>query len=310
MAKPLLDVLRNKGVIGGPAAAVTVNMMDIAPQDVQIFVLSPEVAVAAEVLVRSKSFKMPNITELRLPYENMAVELPLTEAVKKCRSDGVVGTHPISRVGMLIQSDPKHTWVKCTPYWEYEDATLVEPPILTYVMGMPDIGIFPSVYVQAPTSGDKALFQVMPSTCILKAFAKFNVPVEHVNTMLTGPHINTMVGEGIGEIPTLLFACALLLTCKSGVVQTKIPARVPLPGMKLGGKKRKLYAASAYTTLHLAESETVAIDGTISLSSKVTAHYVRGHFKQRTSGIYWWNAFVRGTGAIRKRAAYLVEETA
>jgi len=40
----------------------------------------------------------------------------------------------------------------------------------------------------------------------------------------------------------------------------------------------------------------------------MAAHYVRGHFKQRKSGVYWWSPFVRGSGEPRKRAAYAVKE--
>ncbi|HEY3919172.1 MAG TPA: hypothetical protein VGL83_15380 [Stellaceae bacterium] len=35
-------------------------------------------------------------------------------------------------------------------------------------------------------------------------------------------------------------------------------------------------------------------------------HLVRGHFKVRKSGIYWWSPYVRGTGEAVLRAAYIV----
>lgn len=37
-----------------------------------------------------------------------------------------------------------------------------------------------------------------------------------------------------------------------------------------------------------------------------SAHLVRGHFKQRKSGLFWWNPFVRGRGKLNKREAYEV----
>jgi hypothetical protein len=37
-----------------------------------------------------------------------------------------------------------------------------------------------------------------------------------------------------------------------------------------------------------------------------SAHLVRGHFKQRKSGLFWWNPFVRGKGKLNKREAYQV----
>ena len=37
-----------------------------------------------------------------------------------------------------------------------------------------------------------------------------------------------------------------------------------------------------------------------------SAHLVRGHFKQRKNGLFWWNPFVRGSGKLNKREAYEV----
>lgn len=37
-----------------------------------------------------------------------------------------------------------------------------------------------------------------------------------------------------------------------------------------------------------------------------SAHLVRGHFKQRKTGLFWWNPFVRGSGKLNKREAYEV----
>ena len=60
----------------------------------------------------------------------------------------------------------------------------------------------------------------------------------------------------------------------------------------------------------LEEIETISVEGIVCRREDISAHYVRGHFKQRKSGIYWWNSFIRGTGEVKKRKAYLVEETA
>jgi hypothetical protein len=38
-------------------------------------------------------------------------------------------------------------------------------------------------------------------------------------------------------------------------------------------------------------------------------HYVKGHFKICKSGIYWWNAFLRGHGEYKAREAYLVKKS-
>lgn len=35
-------------------------------------------------------------------------------------------------------------------------------------------------------------------------------------------------------------------------------------------------------------------------------HVVRGHFKVRKEGVFWWNAHVRGDGKLAERTAYEV----
>ena len=106
--KPLLDVLRHRGEIKGaalgmPEFPVTFDMKDLAANETQIFVLSPEVALAAQKMVLSPSFKLPDISQLKFPYPYMAVEIPLTKEIKDLRNQDT-GQYPIKRVGIVIQA--------------------------------------------------------------------------------------------------------------------------------------------------------------------------------------------------------------
>jgi hypothetical protein len=306
--KPLLDHIRGKGLLWDKQHIMSFDMAKIAPPETQIFVLSPEVALAAETLVRSKSFKMPKPAEMRFPYPQMAIEVPLTPEVKALRASGMEGTFPINRIGAYIQSNHEAGWINCSAYWGYENANFVEPPVFSFVYGSEDLPAL-SVGVHAPGNPNEvAVFKVMPSYCMLEACARHGVPPQNVSNIFRQPETNTAIGESVSELPTLLFACVLLLNCKSGVRHTKIAAQTPPTGLKLGAKKRKEMSASSYTLLHLDELEEVSADGTIRRRSDVSAHYVRGHFKQRKSGIYWWNSFIRGSGELRRREAYVVEE--
>lgn len=313
--KPLLDELRQKGKVSQGHKNFDFDMTKLAPADTQIFVLSPEVALAAETLIRSKSFRMPDVTELRFPYPSMAIEVPLTKEIQdlrlKTHPDGLEdGMYPVERIGVYLQSNHEEGWVNCAPYWGYQNKALVEPPVFTYTIGKDDLP-FPSVGVRSPANHDDVkFFKVIPSPCVLDAYQRHNVPPHLVGKLYEGEQTDKLLAESVGELPTLLFACTVLLNCKSGVGKTKIAARTPPKGLKLGGKKQKAYSASAYTLLYLEEAESVTPDGVISRRTDISAHYVRGHFKQRKSGIYWWNSFVRGKGEPRKREAYLVEETA
>jgi hypothetical protein len=72
------------------------------------------------------------------------------------------------------------------------------------------------------------------------------------------------------------------------------------------GRRRKIMANTEYTVVSLSAVETVS-QGVTSQRADVEAHLVRGHFKRRNSGVYWWNPFIRGTGEVKQRKAYIME---
>lgn len=311
--KPLLDELRQRGEIKGTAMGlphlyVSFDLKDLASKETQIFVLSPEVALAAQKLVVSPSFKLPDLSQLKFPYPYMAVEVPLTKEIKAFRNtDTNNGQYPIKRVGLVIQSNHEEGWVNCSPYWEYENAALCEAPLLSFALGA-DFLPTPQVGVHLPQNPSEiAYFKILPAICATNAFQKAGIPPESFAQIFKHPSFSTYLQENVSELPMLLFACVLMLNCKTGVKYTKVAAKAPPAGLSLGAKKKKRYSASAYTVLHLEEIESVDADGTITQRADIAAHYVRGHFKQRKHGVYWWNPFVRGKGELKKREAYVVK---
>jgi len=303
--KPLIDLFFDRGISND--MGIPINFAFNAPRDkVQTFVLSPEVALSAEMLVRSKSFKMPNLVDVRMPYTHTVIEYPLTEDIRKIRHNGSInGLVTITRIGAYIHEVGKGAFT-CLPYWEFIDGR-IQHSIYTFLFGMnvPDAFKVSLISVNGDAGVDCNL---MPCASFITAAEQMGVTPEQFRQILSEPDTQQHIRESATEIPCLMFASYLLLSCKSGVGKTKVEARKPPTGLKLGARKQKAYSASAYTLLHLEEIETVTSEGGISRRSDISAHYVRGHFKQRSSGIYWWNSFVRGSGAPRKRNAYLVEE--
>ncbi len=261
------------------------------------------------MLVRSKSFKMPTLTELHMPYPHTVIEYPLTEDIRKLRHNGLInGIVEIIRIGAYIHEINEGVFT-CLPYWEFVDGR-IQHSFFTFLFGMNALGAL-KVSLSSRVNGDDAVdCNIIPCVSFIVAAEKAGVPPERFKQLFEAPETQQHIREAATEIPCLMFASYLLLSCKSGVGRTKVPARIPPKGTKLGGKKQKAYSASAYTLLHLEEIENATTEGVVSRRSDISAHYVRGHFKQRKSGIYWWNSFVRGNGEPRKREAYLVEETA
>lgn len=308
MNKPLIDKFFDR--VTSNEFGVPIEFRHNAPKkDVQTFILSPEVALSAEMLVRSKSFKMPSLAELHMPYPHTVIEYPLTEDIRKLRDSGTInGIVEITRIGAYIHELSEGVFT-CLPYWEFVDGR-IQHSFFTFLFGMDALGAF-KVSLSSKADGEGAVdCNLIPCPAFIVAAEKAGVVPERLAQIFHAPETQQHIREAATEIPCLMFASYLLLSCKSGVGRTKVPARIPPKGAKLGGKKQKAYSASAYTLLHLEEIESATTDGVVSRRLDISAHYVRGHFKQRKSGIYWWNSFVRGNGEPRQREAYLVEETA
>lgn len=304
--KPLIDALWDesptKAILGIPA-----DFAHTAPRGkTQIFVLSPEVALAAENLVRSDTFTFPASQDMRMPYEHTAVEYAISSEISAARATGVnpPDGQRLARIGAHI-ADLGGAFL-CTPYWVLDNGYKMAS-VFSFSFGARAPGA-PIVELNTKVSGDGASVDVglVPSASTVRALEAAGVPLDtfmqqtHVHPML-----RTMIQEAAIEVPVLMFAATMLLSCKSGVLRSRVDARTPsTPG--LGAKRRKAQSASAFTVIHLSALETVNDVGDVESKLETAAHYVRGHFKQRKTGVYWWNAFVRGTGEPRKRTAYNV----
>lgn len=311
--KPFLDTLRDRFVSQKDAKmfGLKIDPDSVAPKDTQIFVLSPEVSLAAHKLTRSPSFKSQPISEMRFPYPNIAIEIPFTQEVRNLREPDdptLVGKiFPIARIGALIQQSSDFKVVLVTPYWEFEDPSLTQPPVFSFMFcseGEP-----PPPRAEIAMKNERVRASVFPSHGLIGMIEKS--PVDKfatIRALYEEPDSKKFIEEAASEVPTLLFACSALLNCKSGIKQTKVAANTPPKGLKLGARKQRRMSSSPYTLLHLEEIEEVSSSGAISHKADIAAHYVRGHFKQKKKGVYWWNPFIRGKGELRRRTAYIVEE--
>ena len=300
--KPIIDLLWDASIKVGPG--LSIDFGDIAPKSAtQVFKLSPEVSLAAEKLIRSKGFKFPSFNDIHMPYEHTAIEYELTKDIRDLRARVVTGTHQLSHIGMHIRSLNDGLFY-CTPYWRFEMG-MVEPSIWSFVLGLPPTpGASIPVYI---SSGDMVWLTVTPSLGFINVLQKMGITPEQMGETARTPKGQQWIEEAVTEVPVLLFACGMLLTCKSGVAKVGIDAKI-CNKSGYGEKMKKRHSSSAYTVIYLSALENIEHDGTIKSHVGVSAHYVRGHFKQRKSGVYWWSSFVRGNGEPRKREAYVVKD--
>ncbi len=70
---------------------------------------------------------------------------------------------------------------------------------------------------------------------------------------------------------------------------------------------RTPFLSHSVTRLHLSKARQRDALASGMSRADMRSHLVRGHFKIRRTGVYWWSPFVRGRGAAAPRAHYRVE---
>jgi hypothetical protein len=315
MSKPLLSRIASGefDVVKTPGKHFNLGYSkNISTDGVEIFVLSDELSLAAQTLLNSPENVVPNdLSTLRLPYNKIAIELKQTEEVKALRrkqssiKEDDPSLYPVSVTGMLITAHPElGNTIIIQPYWEYEGMNSVEVSMICMILNVPEnikrnlrmavikypfttleVGILPAPYIAA-----RMIDKDLPSINL---------------DFLKDPDIfSQLIKESSDELSTNLFAALMLINCKSGVSATRISGKTLSPAFSK--KLRKKLSSPSYTVLSISESESVTPTGVVSRRSDISAHYVRGHFKCRRGGTYWWNPYIRGKGGVRKREAYRV----
>ena len=286
-------------------------------EGVEIFVMSDEVAYSAQLLAGTITDIVPtDLSQIRLPYPKVAFEFSISpdmaalrkkQYAKSFGGDGE-GTSHIETVGMYAQALGGGAML-LQPYWKFRGTGIVEITPVAVVIGagseskylVREVEMRHPSYPEFVCELGVTLSPAWMSAMSKEELERFSNVVQDTNTF------STMTQEAIEELPTALFAALMLINCKSGITVARIPAKVAPSGY--GKRLKRKHSSPAFTVLALSEVESVSPTGVVTKRSDLSAHYVRGHFKSRKSGLYWWNSFIRGSGTPRKRRAYIVKET-
>jgi len=269
----------------------------------QVFVLSPAVALEVEKMsVNDKVFIHPR--DLHLPYQSIYVELPLTDEVRAMRRGTTA--NPISRVGALITEMPGNIF-SFWPSWEFTDGSLGFGITQALVNTPKELTEMKMTMVSGRT--DTSINLIFPPAMpLLKAALKSGMRAEEfADRFQAFKQANPLtVSETCEEICPLLIAWATLVNCRTGITKTHVKRVKP----KAAGRRSAILNGTSYTIVTLNAIENINANGVVSTRTDLSAHYVRGHFKQRATGLFWWQPFIRGKGEVRRRDAYFVRETA
>jgi hypothetical protein len=285
--KPLFDLLEDSDAINKQFYE------NIKKRSLQNFVMSPEIAYEAQKIAndiaKNKEQNSLLFNKVMLPYDELLIEMPLTDEVKNIRAPLLNQTQDeVQRIGAYIKTkivDDELCFV-FSPYWGFSNGrnghSLVEI----------------DVYFE----NNETFISAKAIKEVVDFINKSNLP-KHIKEKYFGhDRFSLLIKEASDEIGVLLVAWCVLVNSKSGVQKTKVSEKTSNP--KLGKRERKRRSRSAYTIVSLEELEKINYETNTVQKLDIAAHRVRGHFKIRKNGIFWWRPHIRGTGELLERNGY------
>jgi hypothetical protein len=268
-----------------------------------VFVMSPKAALEIQRLTTKRAGEWIEVRELHMPYDSLIVEMPITPEIAAMRV-AVEGTGKLSirRIAARIRRTTVagHPAFEFWPFWEFENGNLGGGAVM--------VNVFTDTPPGEQTTASQATFSPSPMVAAIanKVQLRQNISVHQAaqfaqNMLAAAPKLRQEVME---EVSPLMFTWESIINCKSGISRTHVGPRKGVGSML--GRRKKIMANTEYTVVSLSAVETVS-QGVTSQRADVEAHLVRGHFKRRNSGVYWWNPFIRGTGEVKQRKAYIME---
>lgn len=287
--------------------------------DGEYFYLSPELTTSlCEFATKSgDALVFKSIKEIPLPFDKFAIEMPCD------RSDDVVGytrdwfmtrrmvnfrknrAENTLHITILEKAEsPDGTKSAHLPY--YTQYVFVDPDfpdwdsqVLFY--GRDDWQVVNAANWNQDRDGDPA-FGICIQTW--NPDKKFQEKYYAADESLFDENIIERELYSGPELAASATVIASALSCiKTGVSNTKMSCSI-IPTKKAGKKANKGIRKHYFTTLTLDALEQVS-NNQIVRRAGISAHTVRGHFKKTKTGVFWWSPFVRGSGKVKQREAYV-----
>lgn len=279
---------------------------------IQQFVMSPEVAFEVQRLAKNLFFDRPQdliklMPKVMTPYPKVCVEMPLTDEVRTLRGP-VVGefSAPVRRIGAYIQTfanknNPDELVFTFSPYHEF-DSGFVSSSYVLLVHAKNEM--IPGFLAIRFAEFENMIWNATLEPSMLSIAKKNNVSPKDLYKAFCEDTdaFKLMASEAAEDLPTLFVAWLVLLNSKSGLTKTAVRPRIA--NTMLGKRERARRGRSGYTIVSLSDTEDVDGEGIVTKRPMVQAHRVRGHFKAKKWGVYWWRPHVRGVGELKEREGY------
>jgi len=287
--------------------------------DGEYFYLSPELTVSlcefAEKSGDALVFK--SIEEIPLPFDKFAMEMPCTES--DFGNDPIRGLSITKRmfnfhrnraentlhITILEKAEsPDGTKSAHLPYYTqyvFVDSDFLDWDSQVLYWGRKDWQVVDAAHWNQERDGDPA-FGICIQTW--NPDKKFQEKYYAAHEDLFDENIKERELFSGPELAASATVIASALSCiKTGVSKTKMSCSI-IPTKKAGKKANKGIRKHYFTTLTLDALEQVSSNQIVRRAG-VSAHTVRGHFKKTKTGVFWWSPFVRGSGKVKRREAYV-----
>lgn len=278
--------------------------------------------------IGANTYALDMLRELRLPYDNVAVEFKLSSKYDDAPARVIVFVSSITLDPPEDAADNSHPTAITIevfaerPEIEASNVFALGLGRLKYIYPVDDAyndsicayldnqyGIQNVLTVPGKGNGkDFSLFMVPSSiSCSVTADKGMHVKETSMRKSIEAKQIDIEVEVEAGSTYGWAALCLLdfLNRNRSGLKKHVVTPKLTVKDKMNRGKRR---GARRYTHVYLDKVEYIKNDVPV-MRTDMQAHMVRGHFKRKKNGIFWWNPFVRGRGKLNKREAYIVKES-
>ena len=305
----------------------------------QRFVISDDVVEAACQLLRSKPSSLVSALPLcRLPYENIWLEWNGEHPVGADPNAPLrKNAHRVKRMGCWVSGGDRGRIGAAFWIWQDPEGEIAFGGLGTAFAFEADVsGVYRMFNVPVPESNIDIVRDfkadnphpwvkmVHQSDAEAEAMVQLTKQAAPFPCPWINPFYERLIAEGIGpddprlqemhrgwehdisgEIP-FVFAILMLLNTKNAVEHTRSDLTRLNKARAKAGKVPKFDYSVTRLSLSRGQARLGKLHGLD--RQAMQKHLVRGHFKIRRTGVYWWSPFVRGAGALQRRDHYDMKE--
>lgn len=253
----------------------------------QKFVVDHSFAVAADTLPDEEVARI--IPHALPPFDICWFEVEHQYRPAFLGAETTVGTLKPQRVGILIyaNADDLRRYI-IHLFWRFHKHSFAMSPVAVIM----DLHEEAPYREDAKTEGMHGLKLEVASRCEMRLSPLLKMPKGPPPQDMVNEIIMSQAGNWGGEIEFWSGVLALLSCRNAAEIENIEPRRFG------AASSRQPMSGYRLCKIKLAASRGIAVHAVDGDHRDLRAHFVRGHFKKRKTGLFWWSPYVRGDKAL------------